>query len=726
MKAIYFKIVFLISSFVVLGVLYDFSVFLEYVASLNLYFAFFSLSLIVLNQFLSTIRFRIMLSIFDVNSSFFIIHKVNLYSILSGIVFFNFFGQSISRSYLISGIGGREASFFVTAFERAISLSTLLIGVVVVSVFVVGDVSVYIPSSSFLIACFFLIGSFLFIYKIILVPRQRTEIKLLLGQGVAKQLWLVALIVILMHISMLGAYTFLVIGMYPAASIQMEMLLANLLTMLGGALPISFGGWGAREMSAGFAFNVVSLPSELGISVGILIGLLTLTSLFANIILVLIFENTDFVNEREPNSKGAEKYSKRLMRILSWVAVPIIAVLMMVQLPVPLKDGRLTINFADPVAVVLGLSFAFVIIQRRMWSEIWISRHVSYWLITAGIVLLFSYFNGVLEFGYSEWALYNRLVGSGVLLSYLLIGAAATAFWGEFAIRTSIKSISIAVIVIAAIEFVFRIVLDQNSLTEIGWFTSRWTGLLYNPNSYSFYLMTVFCLIFSFSGSNLERSFDARIYFASLSTVIMLVYLSDSKAAMISFVVLSVFFLSKDWRKLIYPFLVAAGLCLLVIGANEVIIGFRETGFGLTRFHQGRLDEFLEVQPDRIVSLVEGWQTFIDSPLLGGGLGAFHHSQLLKGSPLVIHNSFLWVLAEMGVVGFILIVLIPMIWLAKRLFSGAWRDDRYLFALLLICFNAVIMGMAHELVFQRVFWLALGMLLASPFCLRRVSSTRNL
>jgi O-antigen ligase len=115
---------------------------------------------------------------------------------------------------------------------------------------------------------------------------------------------------------------------------------------------------------------------------------------------------------------------------------------------------------------------------------------------------------------------------------------------------------------------------------------------------------------------------------------------------------------------------------------------------------------------------------FLAHPLFGAGLGAFYKSQSDLALPLaeralIIHNSFLWILAEAGLFGFIVIFGPPIIWGVRTFLNMKWRTDPYLCGFLLILANASIMGMAHELMYQRVFWLMLGIFLARPFVMRK-------
>lgn len=718
MKLFFIKLFFLALSVSIVFMMVNVESLYSYISGLNIYFSVASLVFIVLNQILSSVRYSLSLKMFGVNACFQDLHKVNIYSIISGMLFFNFFGQGISRFYMVKDVDASNSSFIVTAFERVISLSVLLIISIVMSLVVLGSAELYLPSLPVAIMISFVFLSFAALYFFGLVPRQRREIRIVLSSGFGWKLWGITFVVILMHACMLCAYVCLILGMSGDVSINAESILASVLTMLGGALPISFGGWGAREVSASFAFTAASLPSELGVSVAIGVGLLTLVALGVNFLIVGATNGLNLPKLWSGGGSKSKNYAERLVLFLSWFSVPAILILMMVQFPVSLEGGRITFSLADPVAIVMGMTFALIIIQRKYMSHLWIDRRIGYWLCAAFSVLSLSYIIGFIEIGYSEWALYNRLVGSGVLFSYLVVGAAATGFWGEFAVRTAIKSLIPALVLVACFELLCRFGLDQNSLETLGWVSHRWTGFLNNPNSFSFFLMTSYCLIFVFSCES-ARKRKKMIESAALSLVVLLLYLANSKAGMISFFVISLFLLKLNWRKLAFSIFGAFLLYVSLVIGNEFMSYFSASGGGIRLMGQERVREILNTQPDRILSLLEGWNMFRENPILGGGLGAFYESQAATGIPLVIHNSFLWILAEMGLLGFSVIVVLPVIFCARILVKSDWLNNSYSCALLLILLNTAVMGMAHELVYQRVFWLVLGMLIATPFCLRK-------
>ena len=193
-------------------------------------------------------------------------HWINIYSILAGVTFFNFLGQGISRSVFIRETVGSESAFLITALERVLSIAVLVIFSITAAIWVFGRISIDVAPSVMLAAMtIFVLSSFVFIYAFFLIPREKREFKNIFFKVFDIKFLAIISIVILMHLCMLESYLSLILGIAGVAILGTKIILATLLTQLGASTPISFGGWGIREISAGFAFRAASLPPEIGV-----------------------------------------------------------------------------------------------------------------------------------------------------------------------------------------------------------------------------------------------------------------------------------------------------------------------------------------------------------------------------------------------------------------------------------------------------------------------------
>jgi O-antigen ligase len=113
-------------------------------------------------------------------------------------------------------------------------------------------------------------------------------------------------------------------------------------------------------------------------------------------------------------------------------------------------------------------------------------------------------------------------------------------------------------------------------------------------------------------------------------------------------------------------------------------------------------------------SRIQGYRLALDlwlaHPILGSGLGSYIAAYQTKyGHPEVIHSTALWILTEMGIVGFVVfagflrrlirLLLAPVSGEAQR-----WRN-----AALLSCWALLGMSLTNEVMYQRIIWLILGL-----------------
>ena len=79
----------------------------------------------------------------------------------------------------------------------------------------------------------------------------------------------------------------------------------------------------------------------------------------------------------------------------------------------------------------------------------------------------------------------------------------------------------------------------------------------------------------------------------------------------------------------------------------------------------------------------------------------------------MIHNTLIWLLAETGLFGFAVFFVIgaTIFWVLKGRLRDPTDVGSTTMFLFLLAFAA--MSMVHELLYQRVFWFALGICLAS-------------
>lgn len=114
---------------------------------------------------------------------------------------------------------------------------------------------------------------------------------------------------------------------------------------------------------------------------------------------------------------------------------------------------------------------------------------------------------------------------------------------------------------------------------------------------------------------------------------------------------------------------------------------------------------------------MRGLEMWRDAPLLGAGLGVFiEKSPLWFEKPIIIHCTPIWILAEFGLAGALILFTAFF-----RLWAFTWRarlirfgKEKHLAIFMLLGVFAIF-GAVHEIFYQRIFWLILGACLALPF-----------
>jgi O-antigen ligase len=151
-----------------------------------------------------------------------------------------------------------------------------------------------------------------------------------------------------------------------------------------------------------------------------------------------------------------------------------------------------------------------------------------------------------------------------------------------------------------------------------------------------------------------------------------------------------------------------AGAALVIIGLvfwSPIDRGLIEPLIHALRPHAEESDAL------RWQSTALGLQAWLRHPVFGGGLGTFLLERETAGLPLVvIHSVPVWFLAEMGLVG--LAAYLAFVGsVATAGVAALARNNDLARGLLIVVTVFVLMGLVHDIFFQRTFWFACGLLL---------------
>jgi hypothetical protein len=633
----------------------------------------------------------------------------------------NIIGQSLTRAVVLQASGvPMSATVAATYLERLIALATIGIGAALSVLALFGSFE-FSPQEggAYLVSIALGISAVLGIVglrQFIAAVGRGEFLAILRTTG---RLAPAALASLAAHLTMFAAYAVLVRAFVPDVA-WVKLAPAIVIVMFAAGLPISWAGWGLREFGAVYVFSVIGVPSELAVIVAVLVGAISLLIALAAGAAVTVDA------WRRPNVRRAGATAKPSIvgalapsdPILSWTIGILAACLIYFQLRVPTGHGEFTINTADPLAIT-ALFFAAVSAVTNGFLKVF--PRIMLWSICAVLAALaLGLAVAWLGPGLSNWAVVNRMLGVPVLLGYAAIPGLVLVIAGERGRSVLIDSfvgaaLVICVIQLAALAFhhwIHPLPLDffGNMFASSG----QLEGYAQNPNAFAFQLLMALALVLGGPpGGSVPLGSPWRLVGAGI--LVAALVLTRSRAGIvcgIGALVLAAVLHAVPPRVLLARRSVVGGL----------IAGIAVVGLGIALW--GTIDRFLvapfgadwrPLAPDsdalRWQSNVLGWQTWLQHPLLGGGLGAFLLTRESIGLPaLVIHSVPIWFMAEMGLVGLAAYVFFVATLLIAGI-SAFRRDAPHARGLLVAVAVFVVMSLVHDLFFQRAFWFVAGLLL---------------
>jgi hypothetical protein len=414
--------------------------------------------------------------------------------------------------------------------------------------------------------------------------------------------------------------------------------------------------------------------------------------------------------------------------------------------------GLINLNLADPFAL---LAFAILCLKTVLSREVprWRVAVFNRILVLFGALLLFGYVIGWMKIGSTQWALSARLIGWVVLLGYLSAGYLVVAYIGNKGIRRLLEVMATVAILVIIWHVVFRLLYGYGfNVPEP---TRNFEGFSENRNAFAFQLLAVLALALPYSKVYARQlEVGAKGFYRGWRSWVPVGFLiagvlwSASRAGMlVAGMMLLVAYYRKfvDRRSTLFGILFAAllwGIVWLLQHPAVIVtplvtaltfianaVGHKGQGLAesLAVWGQGLPAPDAAIQSaisgadsnqERLATLLYGFEMWRHSPFIGEGLGVFMaNSTEWFGHPTVIHNTLIWILAEFGLLGAIVLG-----WSFLKLGGYATKSDssgnslsRSALLLLLILF--IVFSQFHELLFQRIFWLIAGALLGLPLVL---------
>lgn len=404
--------------------------------------------------------------------------------------------------------------------------------------------------------------------------------------------------------------------------------------------------------------------------------------------------------------------------IMPWLA----ALALQVALTPVILGQPVRISLADPVVPLAVLAVLVVAIGAIGWKKMlslalppwaWIA-----WAVLTTAWLTVSLLHGRAEIGaWSGWALQNKYMGWYALLFFLFAGFACARLLTDFAPRFLSAFVMVGAVIAAGTLVAF--VSTQWFVVPKGFLfgpDARAVGLIGNANAFGF--MVALLLVLQLSGL-LDRTGPGPAWLRWVVPIVLLaaLVLSGSRSSWLAAAVgIGVLTLCRrlDWRALLVAVL-AGGFVVAAIGTIEP----RQAGVGESPVPAEiyvSVDDLLGTSQhgvsQRMDQLRQGYSLWLSDPFVGAGLGAHLELERQMGllHPQQIHNTYLWLLAETGIPGFVLIVGFFLL-VALRLHRRGMTDQFLRLGVVIFSVFAT-MALFQEALYQRHIWFLTGLMLA--------------
>ncbi|MBS4044914.1 MAG: flippase-like domain-containing protein [Alphaproteobacteria bacterium] len=691
--------------------------------------------LVLANSLLSLVRFRSVLGGLGFHPgwrSLFFAHSIGQ---VSNQIFLNIIGQSLSRAAALAADGVPFSASVIATYWERIQAAVILFLLSLVSAWYL-----FVNIHFDLLPAGFSLLSVLATLAVVAVVVSATVLRpagMLEGLPgslrAARRQWPGVVITLLAHACMLGAYLSLLRGI-GIARFDGEVIAALIIVMFTSSLPISFSGWGIRELSAAQALGAIGINDSAAVASAVAIGLLylCLVVIFAVIsTLIVMRHRKKYAMQKPPAPAVAPGIDWGILGVT--IGCMLCAMLLFFQLRIPMRGGELTANIADLIALTsLGLSPLFLWRYRHALP---LPKLLLAGLAAVTLVFVASLAYGYSRFGWTNWAFLNRGLGWLIILGYVTTGVAIAVTTERH--RRILLSTFIATGTTIAV-------------LQLGLMIAALFGIKFHPDIFSLPLKAyagntnAFAVQMVMTASAAVAAWHLGIFGRHryllaliLSVASAAIYFCHSRAGLGMILILlttMMLFPAQGSRRALLPSLIwplatllfcmqlheiYAILVTLVVKAAAFFTGSKITDAAYVQHLTALLQVSIERQSgdlERWTSITDGWAMWLERPVFGHGLGAYmHHYLSTTGGPLVIHSVPVWLLAETGLVGLLAVAATfgVAMWHA---YCGMTRANTAGWAVGLLV-ALVTLGAAvtvHDFFSQRSFWFLLGLLAALP------------
>lgn len=406
--------------------------------------------------------------------------------------------------------------------------------------------------------------------------------------------------------------------------------------------------------------------------------------------------------------------------LLVWLFSFFIFLFVLVQVHVVLFDFAINVNLAD-FFVMLVLSTVLLSFFYSKTVVRWKIKNFNIYVLLTCLALASGWLAALLSDYSISWAT-TKAIGWFVILGYVYASAMLVnrlGFFAFFRFFNLLLIFFVGVLLLSDLMLFLEIARGMSGGTV---HLSYLTALSGNRNALAFQILAVLSLSLAFQPLY-TRSLRLNQRFLLFSVIVLVcsMFLTSSRSGIATMLLLyfvAFFMRMADWRFLFWSMAGGVFFSLLIFYFPDMFYFFRDLLSLVVQVEAwgGRGEVAMAISSTesdllRGRLLKDSFFMWLENPFFGAGLGAFYTgSEAVYGFSIVQHNSVLWVLSEMGLFGFLIfsVLFLSLIWFV--IFSARRGVRHHAVILLLLSLGA--MAMFHEMLYQRIFWLFLGAVIA--------------
>jgi Lysylphosphatidylglycerol synthase TM region/O-Antigen ligase len=627
----------------------------------------------------------------------------------------NVIGQSFTRAALLRN-AGVPVGIAVTAtyLERLAAAVTLGLAAVVAAIILFGAIHIDLQQGG---------GYFLNVAiglpTVVLVAGGWALFQLTTREGLTAATRLgirlvpTVLLGVTVHATSFAAFLVLILDF--AGHVNPALLAAAIvIVMFVTSIPISFAGWGLREFSAAYALGAIGVASEAAVVMAATVGALALiVSLAASGIATVLISRGAPAPARLAEAPAGRIQQADIALILPIGILTACLIFFQLRLPVGYSRG-LTVNAADVLALTsfcLAVYFAWT---HRFLDHI--PRVIRWGLSIIAAVLVFGAVVAWFRFGGTNWGVVNRLLGFPILLGFVAAAGLVVVVARERGRNLIATTFVLSLLTIIATQLVailidtFVVALPPGFPTlRVGLLESPFDGFAQDRNAFTFQMLMAFAVLVAYRGIATGRARTwSTLAMVAIAVMIVMTRSRSGVLCLVGAACVAVAMERLDARGLVR--LALFGLAALVAIALMLAV-LPGPGDWIADRLRSSMIYHDDSEEERWGTIWDGIVLWLKYPILGGGLGAYVAQRLAAGiNPQVIHNVPVWFLAEFGLVGlaaYLALIASILAWCLSQLdrFSTRHRAKAILFAVTVF----VLMGLTHDIFYQRAFWFMLGL-----------------